>query len=69
MGRGSGATKYNIFASLSNFPIWWLGLTLGYVADLHGPRAMLVAEAMIGVAGVVTFVAAAALVRRSKLAD
>jgi hypothetical protein len=25
MGPGSGATKYNIFASLSNFPMWWLG--------------------------------------------
>ncbi len=67
MGRTSGATKYNIFASLSNFPIWWLGLTLGFVADLHGPRAMLFAEAGIGVLGVVVFGLATLAVRRSKL--
>ena len=29
MGAGSGATKYNMYASLANFPIWWLGLLLG----------------------------------------
>lgn len=33
IGSGSGATKYSFFASLSNFPIWWLGLLLGRVAD------------------------------------
>jgi PAT family beta-lactamase induction signal transducer AmpG len=39
MGSGSGATKYNIFASLSNFPIWWLGLLLGQVAERWAKRA------------------------------
>src|SRR5678816_2658190 len=29
IGEGSAATKYNVFASLANFPIWWLGLLLG----------------------------------------
>lgn len=33
IGAGSAATKYSFFASLSNFPIWWLGLLLGRVAD------------------------------------
>lgn len=33
IGKGSAATKYSFFASLSNFPIWWLGLLLGRVAD------------------------------------
>ena len=33
MGTSSGATKYNVFASLSNFPIWWLGLVLGVAAE------------------------------------
>jgi MFS family permease len=69
MGHGSGATKYNVFASLSNFPIWWLGLTLGYVADVSGPRAMLVAEALFGVVGVTMFAVSAALIRKSKLND
>ena len=45
----------------------WLGLTLGFVADLHGPRAMLFAEAGIGVLGVVVFGLATLAVRRSKL--
>ncbi len=35
IGDGSAATKYSFFASLSNFPIWWLGLLLGRVADVH----------------------------------
>jgi len=69
MGHGSGATKYNVFASLSNFPIWWLGLTLGYVADWKGPRAMLVTEALLGVLGVAIFATSAALIRRSKMKD
>ncbi len=33
IGSGSAATKYSFFASLSNFPIWWLGLLLGRTAD------------------------------------
>jgi MFS family permease len=62
MGPGSGATKYNIFASLSNFPMWWLGLLLGYVAEKggsDGPRWMLFMEAALGAAGVFVFVVAA----------
>ena len=58
MGPGSGATKYNIFASLANFPMWWLGLLLGYVADKGGSRGgpfMLFTEAALGVAGVAVF--------------
>lgn len=69
MGHGSGATKYNVFASLSNFPIWWLGLVLGVAADDLGPRAMLLTEAAFGVLGVLVFWGAAARVRRSKLAE
>ncbi|MBM4368633.1 MAG: MFS transporter [Deltaproteobacteria bacterium] len=33
MGTGSAATKYNLYASISNFPIWWLGLLLAWTAD------------------------------------
>ena len=50
MGKGSAATKYNIYASLSNFPIWWLGLLLGRVADKMGPTTMLRTEAALGIA-------------------
>ena len=51
----AAATGYNVFASLSNFPIWWLGLLLGFVADHYGPKNMLLTEAALGVAGVVLF--------------
>lgn len=67
MGKGSGATKYNIFASLSNFPIWWLGLVLGVAAQRWGARSMLVTEAALGAVGVVVFLFAQRRVLRSRL--
>ena len=69
MGVGSGATKYNVYASLANFPIWWLGLLLGFAADKWGARRMLLTEAALGVIGVALFAFTAARVRRSKLSD
>lgn len=69
IGTKSGATKYNLFASLSNFPIWWLGLVLGRVADLRGAAAMLYCEAALGVVAVGVFYAAASAVGRTRLAD
>ena len=69
MGKGSGATKYNIFASASNFPIWWLGLLLGVVAQRYGMRRMLLTEAVLGVVGVAAFALARRQVRRSKLPE
>jgi MFS transporter, PAT family, beta-lactamase induction signal transducer AmpG len=67
MGKGSGATKYNVFASLSNFPLWWLGLLLGVAAQRWGARRMLFTEAAFGVLGVVVFAVSARVVRRSTL--
>jgi len=69
MGKGSGATKYNIYASASNFPIWWLGLLLGVVAQRYGMRKMLLTEAALGVVGVAAFALATLRVRRSSLPD
>ena len=67
MGTGSAATKYNLYASLSNFPIWWLGLLLAWVADNYGATQMLQAEAVLGVLGVAVFAIATSQVQRSKL--
>jgi len=67
IGARSAATKYTIFASLSNFPNWWLGLVLGVVADDHGPLAMLATEASIGIAAVVAFVIGSRLIARTRL--
>lgn len=61
VNKGAAATGYNVFASLSNFPIWWLGLLLGWAADPtkgagHNPANMLLTEAALGVVGIVFFV-------------
>ena len=69
MGIGSGATKYNVYASLSNFPLWWLGLALGVAAQRWGARNMLLVEAGFGVVGVAIFAITTVRVGRSKLAD
>jgi MFS family permease len=69
MGHGAGATKYNVFASLSNFPIWWLGLVLGFAAEKWGARDMLFTEAAFGLLGVTIFGVSVMRVRRSALAE
>lgn len=69
IGPGSGATKYNVFASLSNFPLWWLGLLLAWVAQKWGAPNMLLAEAALGVVGVAIFAVSARAVARSRLPD
>jgi MFS transporter, PAT family, beta-lactamase induction signal transducer AmpG len=55
IGRGAAATGYNVFASLSNFPLWWVGLLLGWIANRRGPSVMLVTEAVLGILGVLIF--------------
>lgn len=59
IGAKLAATKYNGFASLSNVPIWYMGLVLAAVDTRYGPRGMLTAEALLGVAGILVFAAAA----------
>jgi len=63
IGTGAAATKYNVFASLSNFPLWWLGLLLGVAAQRWGARAMLLTEAAFGFAGVTAFLGGVRLFR------
>lgn len=67
MGARSAATKYSLFASLGNFPTWWLGLVLGALADHYGAIVMLLAEAGVGVAAIAIFLAANHVVSRSRL--
>ena len=59
IGAGNAATKYNGFASLSNSPIWYMGLVLAAVDTRFGHRNMLVVEAACAVAGVLVFMVAA----------
>jgi hypothetical protein len=67
IGPGSAATKYTLYATLSNFPIWWVGLLLGYVADVKGADGMLYTEAGLGIGGIALFLVATGVVKRSKL--
>jgi hypothetical protein len=67
IGAGVAATKYNGFASVSNIPIWYMGLVLAAVDTRYGPRNMLLAESACGVAGILVF-AAAALAWRPRVA-
>jgi hypothetical protein len=55
IGAGNAATKYNGFASLSNTPIWYMGLLLAWVETRSGPTAMLLAESGMGLAGIAVF--------------
>jgi PAT family beta-lactamase induction signal transducer AmpG len=64
IGGGAAATKYNTFASLSNFPIWYMTLVDGWAADKLGPGAMLLVDALAGAAGIVVLLGVVALLRR-----
>ncbi len=59
IGTGLAATKYNVFASLSNTPIWYMGLLLAAVETRLGPKGMLLAESAFGILGILAFMAAA----------
>jgi hypothetical protein len=56
-----------VLASLCNFPFWWVGLTLGVVADRWGPRAMLLTESALGIVGLLVFFGVDLVVKRSSL--
>lgn len=64
MGTGAAATKYNVFASLSNTPIWYMTRIDGWAHTRYGPGGMLYAEALFGMIGLVLFTAVFTAVRR-----
>jgi PAT family beta-lactamase induction signal transducer AmpG len=64
IGAGNAATKYNGFASISNTPIWYMGLVLAFVDTRFGHRNMLLTEAACAVVGVLIFAIAANVGRR-----
>ena len=55
IGHGAAATKYNVFASLSNMPIAYMTLVEGWSHTRWGASTMLWAEAAIGMAAIVVF--------------
>lgn len=64
IGLGAAATKYSLFASLSNMPIQYMTLVDGWAHTRWGTGGMLQTEAAIGAAGVLVFLAVAAALRR-----
>jgi MFS family permease len=63
IGRGAAATKYNVFASLSNIPIAYVTVVDGWAHTRWNEGAMLYVEAAIGVAAMLLFAAVAAAPR------
>ena len=59
IGRGAAATKYSLFASLSNMPIGYMTAVDGWAAARWGAGGMLHTEAVIGVAALLVFIAVA----------
>ena len=47
MGLGAAATKYNLFASLSNMPIAYMTSIDGWAHGKWGPAGMLYTEAVV----------------------
>jgi len=55
MGLGAAATKYSVFASLSNTPIWYMTLVDGWAQARWGSGGMLETEALCCVLGLALF--------------
>ncbi len=55
IGKGAAATKYSVYASLSNMPIYYMTYLNGWAHEQWGSTGMLVTEASLCVAGAVVF--------------
>jgi MFS family permease len=67
IGLGAAATKFNVYASLSNMPIAYMTLVEGWAHTRWGAAGLLNVEAAIGVLGIVVFVAVAMTLPRRAL--
>ena len=68
IGLGAAATKYNVFASLSNMPIAYMTVIEGWAQTRWNVAGMLFAEALLAAAGLLVFVVTASLLARRRLA-
>jgi hypothetical protein len=66
IGKGAAATKYNVFASLSNTPITYMGLVLAWAQTKGGEKIMLLTDAGAGVVGLMVLGLAAAMLAPTK---
>jgi PAT family beta-lactamase induction signal transducer AmpG len=63
IGKGAAATKYSVYASLSNMPIWYMTNVDGWAHDRFGSSGMLYTEAALCCAGAVLFIVLALALR------
>ncbi len=63
IGHTGGATKYNLFASLANMPIYTMALVDGWVATKYGRTSMLWIDGLAGIVGAVVLMVIVALLR------
>ena len=64
IGRGAAATKYNLFASLSNMPIAYMIVVDGWAHTHWNAGGMLYTEAAVALAGLLLFLGVGASARR-----
>jgi hypothetical protein len=55
IGKGAAATKYNIYASLSNAPVYLMIFIEGWAHARWGARGMLNTEAVFAILAIVLF--------------
>ena len=67
IGLGAAATKYNLFASLSNMPIAYMTVVEGWAHTRWGAGGMLNAEALIGVLAILVFIAVATMMTKARV--
>ncbi len=65
IGQGAAATKYSLFASLSNMPIAYMTVVEGLAHTRRGASAMLYCEAAAGLVGLLIFMGLAAVSKRT----
>lgn len=63
IGRGAAATKYNLYASLSNMPIAYMTIVDGWAYDRWQANGLLAADAMSGLVAVAFFAAVSVATR------
>jgi MFS family permease len=63
IGKGAAATKYNIFASIANVPIWLMGVLDGWVSQHYGRADMLWFDGGAGMIGATLLLALVVVVR------
>ncbi len=67
IGHTGGATKYNLFASLANMPIFAMALIDGWVATNYSRTTMLWVDGASGIAGAVLLLFVVWILRQRKL--